>query len=55
MIEANIREGAQKHTPGKDDPKDIKPGISITDACVSLETNEKMLSELNAAVEKKNK
>lgn len=55
MIEANIHEGAQKHTPGKDSPANIQAGISITDACVSLETNEKMLSELNAAVEQRNK
>lgn len=55
MIEANIHEGAQKHTAGKDNPKDIKPGISITDACVSLETNEEMLTQLNDAAEKRNK
>jgi len=49
MIESNISEGAQKHTPWKHDPKDIKPWISITDACVSLETNKKMLNELQTA------
>ncbi len=50
MIEANIHEGAQKHTPWVDDPKNIKSWISITDACVSLEVNEKMLKKLNKAV-----
>lgn len=54
MIEANIHEGAQKHTPWTDNPANIKPGISITDACVNLETNEKMLRELNQAVEIRN-
>ena len=49
MIETNINEWNQKHTPGKDDPKNIQPWISITDACVSLETNTTMLSELNKA------
>jgi len=53
MIEANINEWNQKFTPWKDNPKDIKPWISITDKCVDLETNEKMLSELDKAVAKR--
>ena len=54
MIEANLEEGAQKFTPGKDNPADIKAGVSITDACVSLETNESMLRELNEATKVRN-
>ena len=49
MIEANIVEGAQKFTPGKNNVDDILPGVSITDACVSLETNASIVEELNAA------
>jgi len=55
MIETNINEWNQKHTPGKDDPKNIQSWISITDACVSLETNSEMLSELNKATWIRNK
>lgn len=51
MIEANIHEWKQRHTPWTDDPKDIQAGISITDSCVSLETNKDMLAQLNSAVE----
>lgn len=54
MIEANLEEGAQKFTPGKNNPADIKAGVSITDACVSLETNEQMIEELNQATERRN-
>ena len=54
MIEANIHEGAQKHTPGKDNPANIQAGISITDACVSLETNREMLARLEEATARRN-
>lgn len=54
MIEANIGEGAQKFNPATDNPADIKPGISITDSCVSLETNASMLQELNNATKTRN-
>ena len=53
MIEANINEWKQSHTPWVDNPEDIKPWVSITDACVSLETNREMLSWLGQAAERR--
>jgi 3-deoxy-7-phosphoheptulonate synthase len=43
MIESNINEGNQAL---KDDPKILKYGVSITDACISWEDTEKVLQEL---------
>lgn len=53
MIEANIKQWAQKYNPWKNKPGDILPWVSITDKCVDLETNEKMIIELNDAVAKR--
>jgi len=39
MIESNLEEGNQKLK----DPRELKYGVSITDACVSWETTERML------------
>lgn len=50
MIEANINEWSQAHTPGIDDPRNLQYGVSITDKCVDWEDNLKMLGELNDAV-----
>ncbi len=55
MIESNIQEWAQKHNPWQDDPAKITPWTSITDECVSLETNKKMLEELQTATLIRNK
>jgi 3-deoxy-7-phosphoheptulonate synthase len=41
MIESNLSEGSQK----LNDPQDLKFGVSITDACVSWETTERMLRQ----------
>jgi 3-deoxy-7-phosphoheptulonate synthase len=46
MIESHLREGRQDAKPGQM----LAYGQSITDACVSWETTEKMLDELAAAV-----
>lgn len=46
MIESNIVEGRQDLKPGCP----LEYGKSITDACVNLETTDKMLAELAAAV-----
>lgn len=54
MIESNLHEWNQKHTPGLDDPKKLQPGVSITDACVWWETNAAILKELNRAVDLRN-
>ncbi|GMM32104.1 3-deoxy-7-phosphoheptulonate synthase [Martiniozyma asiatica (nom. inval.)] len=47
MIESNINEGNQK-IPA--DLTQLKYGVSVTDACVNIDTTEKMLRELSAAV-----
>lgn len=46
MIESHLREGRQDARPGVP----LKYGQSITDACVSWETTEKILDQLAAAV-----
>ncbi|KAJ3254807.1 3-deoxy-7-phosphoheptulonate synthase [Boothiomyces macroporosus] len=51
MIESNINEGNQK-VPASG-PKDLKYGVSITDACVDWETTEEMLRNLAKAVEER--
>lgn len=48
MIEWHLKAGTQKFTPGKDDPKNLDPNISITDGCVDWETNRKMLRALDS-------
>lgn len=48
MVESNINEG--KQAPTYKGLEGLKPGVSITDGCVSFETTEKMLRELAEAV-----
>ncbi|KAI5887981.1 3-deoxy-7-phosphoheptulonate synthase [Schizophyllum commune H4-8] len=56
MIESNINEGRQDVPVGVENVRaHLKPGVSITDGCVSWETTVGMLDELNAAVAKRNK
>ena len=50
MIESNINAGNQSFTPGKTDPKSLKFGVSITDACVAWDTTVEMLEALAASV-----
>ena len=50
MIESHIHGGAQKFTPGKDDPRAIEYGKSITDACLGWEETVQMLQILSDAV-----
>ncbi len=52
MIESHLFEGNQSHTPGKDDPKKLEYGKSITDACVDIATTEEMLEKLASAKRK---
>ena len=49
MIESHIHEGKQSHTPGKDDPKSLKYGVSITDGCIGWEETVILLDDLNEA------
>ncbi|KAI4293724.1 3-deoxy-7-phosphoheptulonate synthase [Schizophyllum commune Loenen D] len=54
MIESNLNEGRQDVPVGVEDVRaHLKPGVSITDGCVSWETTVEMLDELNAAVAKR--
>jgi len=47
MLESNLEAGNQ---PIPDDLEEIRRGVSITDACVSWETTEKILRDFAAEV-----
>jgi 3-deoxy-7-phosphoheptulonate synthase len=52
MIESHLEAGRQDHREG--DPKSaLKPGVSITDACLSWAQTEPVLQQLAAAVRKR--
>ena len=53
MIESHLNDGAQKFTPGKDDPAKLEYGKSITDACINWEDSVKVLERLSTAVKKR--
>jgi 3-deoxy-7-phosphoheptulonate synthase len=50
MIESHLTEGAQKFTPGKDDPARLEYGQSITDACLGWGDSLQVLELLSEAV-----
>jgi len=50
MIESHLQAGAQKFTPGKDDPAGLAYGQSITDACIGWDDSLGALDVLSAAV-----
>ncbi len=50
MVESHLCAGAQKFTPGKDDPAKLAYGQSITDACIGWDDSEKVLQILSDAV-----
>jgi len=50
MVESHLQPGAQKFTPGKDDPSKLVYGQSITDACIGWDDSEAVLEILSAAV-----
>ena len=50
MVESHLCAGAQKFTPGKDDPSKLTHGQSITDACIGWDDSEKVLQILSDAV-----
>jgi len=50
MVESHLEDGAQKFSPGKDDPVQLRYGQSITDACIGWEDSLKVLSVLSDAV-----
>ena len=50
MVESHLKAGAQKFTPGKDDPAALAYGQSITDACIGWEHSLQVLDVLSGAV-----
>ncbi|MDE1947806.1 MAG: 3-deoxy-7-phosphoheptulonate synthase [Burkholderiales bacterium] len=50
MVESHLHAGAQKFTPGKDDPAQLEYGKSITDACIGWDDSVNVLEVLAAAV-----
>jgi 3-deoxy-7-phosphoheptulonate synthase len=50
MVESHLHDGAQKFTPGKDDPAQLEYGKSITDACISWDSTLPLLQGLADAV-----
>ncbi|MDF1484785.1 3-deoxy-7-phosphoheptulonate synthase [Ramlibacter sp. H39-3-26] len=50
MVESHLSAGAQKFTPGKDDPAQLEYGKSITDACLGWDDSAHMLEQLAQAV-----
>jgi len=50
MVESHLNDGAQKFTPGKDDPGALEYGKSITDACLGWDDSLAVLDVLSEAV-----
>jgi 3-deoxy-7-phosphoheptulonate synthase len=50
MVESHLNAGAQKFTPGKNDPNQLEYGKSITDACIGWDDSLGVLETLSAAV-----
>jgi len=53
MIESHIHPGAQKFTPGRDDPAGLLYGTSITDPCLGWEQTVEALRMLSDAVRRR--
>jgi len=53
MIESHIVAGAQKFTPGRDDPGALKYGVSITDPCLGWDDTVKALELLSDSVRRR--
>ena len=50
MVESHLTDGAQKFSPGKDDPALLRYGQSITDACLGWDDSARTLEILSEAV-----
>ena len=50
MVESHLHGGAQKFTPGEDDPSQLAYGVSITDACIAWDDSVALLDGLAGAV-----
>lgn len=55
MVESHLQAGAQKFTPGKDDPKALQYGKSITDGCLGWAESLDALELLSEAVRARRK
>jgi 3-deoxy-7-phosphoheptulonate synthase len=53
MVESHLQAGAQKFTPGKDDPRSLEYGKSITDACLGWDDSLKVLDIFSDAVKRR--
>ncbi|TBR77429.1 MAG: 3-deoxy-7-phosphoheptulonate synthase [Burkholderiaceae bacterium] len=51
MVESHLMAGAQKFTPGKDQPQALEYGKSITDACLGWDDSLRVLQLLSEAVQ----
>ena len=51
MVESHLQAGAQKFTPGKDDPAALQYGQSITDACIGWDDSVEVLKVLAEGVQ----
>ncbi len=50
MVESHLNAGAQKFSPGKDDPAKLAYGQSITDACIGWDDTVTVLDALSQAI-----
>ncbi len=50
MVEGHLNPGAQKFSPGKDDPAQLAYGQSITDACIGWDDTVGVLETLSQAI-----
>ena len=50
MVESHLHDGAQKFSPGKDDPAKLDYGQSITDACIGWDDSLAVLEVLSEGV-----
>lgn len=50
MLESNLREGKQALKPGVTHPSQLKYGVSVTDACIDMESTAGILRELAKGV-----
>ena len=55
MVESHLTAGAQKFSPGKDDPAQLTYGQSITDACIGWDDSLEVLEVLANAVSARRK
>ena len=53
MVESHLQDGAQKFSPGKDDPAKLEYGKSITDACIGWDASVALLEGLAADVKRR--